>query len=114
MEHGVSSRHTGGFAWLVAVVLILPSHPAGANVTWLPSTYPAPTLIADPYEPRMAIAYFPAKFKLRVLDPVHFDVPPDQERYSRSRVMDESERIRQTVQEALYDMLRARRSVWFG
>jgi hypothetical protein len=28
--------------------------------------------------------------------------------------MDESERIRQTVQEALYDMLRTRRSVWFG
>jgi hypothetical protein len=49
-----------------------------------------------------------------VLPPVHFDVAPDQERYSRSRVMDESERIRQTVQEALYDMLRTRRSVWFG
>ena len=30
-----------------------------------------------------SIAYFPAKFKLRVLDPVHFDVPPDQERYSK-------------------------------
>jgi hypothetical protein len=45
---------------------------------------------------------------------VHFDVAPGQERYSRSRVMDESERIRVTVQEALYDMLRARRSVWFG
>jgi len=29
-------------------------------------------------------------------------------------VMDESEQIRVTVQEALYDMLRARRSVWFG
>jgi hypothetical protein len=60
------------------------------------------------------VGYFPSKFRLRVLPPVHFDVAPDQERYSRSRVMDESERIRQTVQEALYDMLRARRSVWFG
>jgi predicted DCC family thiol-disulfide oxidoreductase YuxK len=29
-------------------------------------------------------------------------------------VMDESEKIRVTVQDALYDMLRARRSVWFG
>ena len=46
--------------------------------------------------------------------PVHFDVAPDQERYSRSRVMDESEKIRTMVQEALYDMLRTRRSVWFG
>lgn len=64
--------------------------------------------------PLGVIGYFPAKFKLRVLDPVHFDVPPDQERYSRSRVMDESEAIRERIQEALYDMLRRRRSIWFG
>ena len=38
----------------------------------------------------------------------------NQERYSRSRVMEESERIRRMVQDALYDMLRTRRSVWFG
>ena len=48
------------------------------------------------------------------LDPVHFDVPPGQERYSRSRIMDESEAIRDHIQVALYEMLRARRSVWFG
>jgi 1-acyl-sn-glycerol-3-phosphate acyltransferase len=60
------------------------------------------------------LAYFPAKFKLRVLEPVTFDVPPDQVRYSRSRIMDESEAIRQKIQEALYDMLQQRRSVWFG
>ena len=58
--------------------------------------------------------YLPAKFRLRVLPPVHFDVEPKLERYSRSRVMEESENIRRTVQEALYDMLRKRRSVWFG
>ena len=50
----------------------------------------------------------------RVLEPVTFDVPPDQVRYSRSRIMDESESIRQKIQEALYDMLQQRRSVWFG
>ncbi len=61
-----------------------------------------------------SVAYFPAKFKLRVLDPVHFDVEPDQERYSKSRIMDEAERIREQLQAALYDMLRSRRSVWFG
>jgi len=61
-----------------------------------------------------AVVPFPAKFKLRVLDPVRFDVPPNQERYSRSRVMDEAERIRNDLQETLYDMLRERRSVWFG
>ena len=60
------------------------------------------------------VGYLPTKFRLRVLPPVHFDVAPDQERYSRSRVMDESEKIRTMVQEALYDMLRTRRSVWFG
>ena len=60
------------------------------------------------------LAYFPAKFKLRVLDPVYFDVPPGRERYSRSRVMDESEAIRTSIQDALYDMLSRRRSVWFG
>jgi 1-acyl-sn-glycerol-3-phosphate acyltransferase len=60
------------------------------------------------------VAYLPAKFRLRVLDPVHFDVSPDQNRYSKSRVMEESETIRELIQSALYDMLRRRRSVWFG
>jgi len=60
------------------------------------------------------VAYLPAKFRIRVLPPVYFEVAPNQERYSRSRVMEESERIRRMVQDALYDMLRKRRSVWFG
>jgi 1-acyl-sn-glycerol-3-phosphate acyltransferase len=81
-------------------------------------------LIGIPYFPVTAnqlvlgplglVTYLPAKFKLRVLPPVHFDVPADQERYSRSRVMEESEKIRTLIQNALYDMLRTRRSVWFG
>jgi 1-acyl-sn-glycerol-3-phosphate acyltransferase len=81
-------------------------------------------LIGTPYFPLTAnmllfgplglLTYLPAKFKLRVLDPVTFDVPPDQPRYSRSRVMEEAEAIRQQIQEALYDMLRTRKSVWFG
>ncbi len=67
------------------------------------------------FGPLGAVVPFPAKFKLRVLDPVTFDdVAPDQSRYSRSRIMDESEAIRQQIQEALFDMLRHRRSVWFG
>jgi 1-acyl-sn-glycerol-3-phosphate acyltransferase len=64
--------------------------------------------------PLGALLPLPAKIRIRVLEPVHFDVEPDQPRYSRSRIMDESEHIRQTIQEALYDMLRTRRSVWFG
>jgi 1-acyl-sn-glycerol-3-phosphate acyltransferase len=61
-----------------------------------------------------SLVYVPAKFKLRELDPVHFDVEPDQDRYSRSRVMDEAEDIRVALQENLYDMLQNRRSIWFG
>jgi 1-acyl-sn-glycerol-3-phosphate acyltransferase len=64
--------------------------------------------------PLGAVMPFPAKFKLRVLDPVHFNLPPDQDRYSKSRIMEESERIRTQLQEAVYDLLRDRRSVWFG
>jgi 1-acyl-sn-glycerol-3-phosphate acyltransferase len=64
--------------------------------------------------PLGAMGYFPAKFKLRVLPPVHLDVPSDQERYSRSLVFDTAESIRHDLQQALFDMLRHRRSVWFG
>jgi 1-acyl-sn-glycerol-3-phosphate acyltransferase len=60
------------------------------------------------------LGYFPAKFKLAVLEPVRFDLPAGRERYPRSRVMEESEAIRTSIQDALYDMLSRRRSVWFG
>lgn len=79
------------------------------NLPYFPIT--ANMLVAGPLG---LAAYFPAKFKIRVLPPVYFDVPANQERYSRSRVMEESERIRRVVQDALYDMLRTRQSVWFG
>jgi len=64
--------------------------------------------------PLGAVVPLPAKIRVRVLDPVTFDVPPDQPRYSRSRIMEASEAIRAQIQEALLDMLRARQSVWFG
>jgi 1-acyl-sn-glycerol-3-phosphate acyltransferase len=60
------------------------------------------------------VTYFPVKMKMRVLDPITFDVEPSLERYSRSKVMDEAENVRATLQEALHDMLRERRSIWFG
>jgi len=56
----------------------------------------------------------PAKFTLRVLEPVHFDVATNQDRYNRGVVLDASEAIRTTIQDALFDMLRSRRSVWSG
>jgi len=118
----------GGFVEIAmrAGVPVIPIAVVGAEEA-MPVLFKSSTLaklIGAPYAPITAnmllmgplglVGYFPAKFRLRVLPPVHFDVAPGQERYSRSRVMDESERIRVTVQEALYDMLRARRSVWFG
>lgn len=118
----------GGFVEIAmrAGVPIIPIAVVGAEES-MPILFKVPSLakaLGVPYFPvtaNMALGplgaalHFPAKFKLRVLDPVHFDdVEPDQPRYSRSRIMDESEAIRQQIQEALYDMLRQRRSVWFG
>ena len=118
----------GGFVEIAmrAGVPVIPIAVVGAEES-MPIVYKNATLARMfrlPYVPVTAnmlllgplglLMYFPSKFKLRVLDPVHFDVPPDQERYSRSRIMDEAEGIRVRLQETLYEMLRQRKSVWFG
>ena len=59
------------------------------------------------------LGYFPAKIRIRVLDPVYFDVEPDQDRYPKSRIFEEAEAIRRNMQSNIYDMLRHRRSVWY-
>jgi 1-acyl-sn-glycerol-3-phosphate acyltransferase len=91
------------------VVFRLPALARALRVPYFPVTANVLTM-----GPLGVVVPFPAKFKLRVLDPVHFDVPPEQDRYSRSRIMEESEGIRAQLQEAVYDLLRDRRSVWFG
>jgi 1-acyl-sn-glycerol-3-phosphate acyltransferase len=83
-----------------------------ARVLRLP--YAPITLNGLVFGPLGVVLYLPAKIKLQVLDPVIFDVPPDQLRYSRSRVMDEAEAIRTRLQETLRQMLGDRRSIWFG
>jgi len=118
----------GGFVEIAmrAGVPVIPIAVVGSEEA-MPVVFRLPTLaraLGVPYVPVTAnllalgplgvVMPFPAKFKLRVLDPVEFDVPPDQDRYSKSRIMEESERIRTQLQEAVYDMLRDRRSVWFG
>ena len=135
---GTSKRYTdryrlrrfgrGGFVEIAmrAGVPVIPIAVIGAEeampvVTTIPVL---PRLIGVPYVPVTVnmlalgplglVVYFPSKFKLRVLDPVTFDVPPDLPRYSKSRVMDEAEQIRNRIQETVFDMLRDRRSVWFG
>jgi 1-acyl-sn-glycerol-3-phosphate acyltransferase len=82
------------------------------RVPYVPVT--ANMLVFAPLGPLGAALTLPAKIKIRVLEPVHLDAEPDQPRYSRSLIMDESERIRQLIQEAVHDMLRHRASVWFG
>ena len=118
----------GGFVEIAmrAGVPVIPIAVTGSEET-MPTLFRLPAvskLLGIPYFPITAtvmavgpLGYMlplPAKFNLRVLDPIHFDVPPDQERYSKSRVMEESERIRNLIQQTVYDMLRVRRSVWFG
>ncbi|MDQ6839863.1 MAG: acyltransferase family protein [Actinomycetota bacterium] len=118
----------GGFVEIAmrAGVPVLPIVVVGAEEA-MPTLAKSPTLaklLSIPYVPLTAnmlllgpfglLGYFPAKFKLRVLEPVRFDVPPDQEHYSRSAVFDAAEGIRHSMQQNLYDMLRHRRSVWFG
>jgi 1-acyl-sn-glycerol-3-phosphate acyltransferase len=118
----------GGFVEIAmrAGVPVVPIAVIGAEES-MPTLFRVPhvaSLVGAPYVPITAnmlamgpfgiAGYFPAKFKLRVLEPVSFDVPPGQERYSRSRVMEESEAIRDRIQAALYEGLRNRTSVWFG
>jgi 1-acyl-sn-glycerol-3-phosphate acyltransferase len=118
----------GGFVEIAmrAGVPVIPIAVVGAEEA-MPIVLRLPTLaraLGLPYFPITAnvlalgplgvVTPFPAKFKLRVLEPVHFDVPADQDRYSKSRIMEESEGIRTLLQESVYDMLRDRRSVWFG
>jgi 1-acyl-sn-glycerol-3-phosphate acyltransferase len=91
------------------VILRVPSLAKALGVPYFPITA---NLLA--FGPLGVVTPFPAKIKLKVLDPVRFDVPADQDRYSKSRIMEESEQIRGQLQEAVFDMLRDRRSVWFG
>lgn len=119
----------GGFVEIAmrAGVPIVPIAVVGAEES-MPTLWKSPTvakLTGLPYFPVTAnmlvfgpilgaFAYFPAKFTLRVLDPIHLDVAPDQERYSRSRIIDVAEGIRISLQEALLGMLSERTSVWWG
>jgi 1-acyl-sn-glycerol-3-phosphate acyltransferase len=118
----------GGFVEIAmrSGVPIVPISVVGGEEA-MPTLAQSPTLarlLGLPYAPLTAnmlllgplglVAHFPAKILFRVLPPVHFDVPPDQDLYPRSAVMEAAEGIRTQLQDNLYDMLRHRRSVWFG
>jgi 1-acyl-sn-glycerol-3-phosphate acyltransferase len=58
------------------------------------------------------LGYLPAKFKLRFLEPIHFEEEGMQE--DKALVQTVAHEIRARIQENLWDMLAKRRSVWFG
>ena len=58
------------------------------------------------------LGYLPAKFRIRFLEPLRFDEPGMQE--DTALVQTVAHEVRARIQEGLWDMLRGRRSVWFG
>jgi 1-acyl-sn-glycerol-3-phosphate acyltransferase len=60
------------------------------------------------------IAYLPAKFKIRFLEPVRTDDMGEEPWRDKALVQTVSHDIRATIQDELYDMVGKRRSVWFG
>jgi 1-acyl-sn-glycerol-3-phosphate acyltransferase len=58
------------------------------------------------------LTFMPAKFKLRFLEPIHFDEPEQED--DSSKVQTVAHEVRARIQENLFDMLSKRRSVWFG
>ena len=58
------------------------------------------------------LGYLPAKFKLRFLEPIHFDEEGMHE--DKALVQTVAHEVRARIQENLWDMLAKRKSVWFG
>jgi 1-acyl-sn-glycerol-3-phosphate acyltransferase len=58
------------------------------------------------------LGYLPAKFKIRFLEPIHFDDP---ELYrDKSVVQTVAQDVRARIQESVWQMVGERESVWFG
>ena len=58
------------------------------------------------------LGYLPAKFKLRFLEPIHFDEEGMHE--DKALVQTVAHEVRARIQENLFDMIGTRKSVWFG
>ncbi|MGI9080918.1 MAG: lysophospholipid acyltransferase family protein [Thermoleophilaceae bacterium] len=58
------------------------------------------------------LAYLPAKFKLRFLEPIHFEAEGMDE--DKALVQTTSHEVRARIQENLLEMISKRKSVWFG
>jgi 1-acyl-sn-glycerol-3-phosphate acyltransferase len=58
------------------------------------------------------LGYLPAKFKIRFLEPFHFDSEGLHE--DKSLVQTVAQEVRARIQENVWDMVKKRKSVWFG
>ena len=58
------------------------------------------------------LGYLPAKFKLRFLEPIHFEEEGMHE--DKALVQTVAHEVRARIQENVWDMLAKRKSVWFG
>ena len=58
------------------------------------------------------LGYLPAKFKLRFLEPIHFEQEGMQE--DKALVQSIAQEVRARIQENLIEMVSKRKSVWFG
>ena len=56
--------------------------------------------------------YLPAKFKIRFLEPIHWDADAAPE--DKGHVQTVAHEVRARIQENLFEMVRSRKSVWFG
>ncbi len=62
----------------------------------------------------LGVAYLPAKFKLRFLEPIPTDQWGPEPYKDRGLVQSVADDIRARIQDELYDMVAKRTSVWFG
>jgi 1-acyl-sn-glycerol-3-phosphate acyltransferase len=58
------------------------------------------------------LGYLPAKFKIRFLEPIHFEEEGMHE--DKALVQTVAHEVRGRIQENLWDMLKKRKTVWFG
>ena len=91
---------------------VLARFPSAAKALGIPYFPLTPQMLA--LGPLGATVPLPAKFRLRVLPPIAFDVEPNRDRYSQSQVMSQAESIRDLIQRNLLEMLAERRSWWSG
>ena len=91
---------------------VLAKFPSAAKALGIPYFPLTPQMLA--LGPLGATVPLPAKFRLRVLPPITFDVEPNRDRYSQSQVMSQAESIRDLIQRNLLEMLAERRSWWSG